>query len=77
MKEKTYEPTLEQTFGWQRFLAKIGTKVRLGNGRREGWTGELPFYLFWCRRCKKFGIDYKHGFEPYLVCEKCEVIIRF
>ena len=44
--------------------------VLIGIGRKEGWSGELPFYAF---KCKKHGIvaDYKHSHHQYLSCPEC------
>ena len=78
--EMVYEPTLEQTSKWQRFLAKMGIRVFLGNGHRKGWNGELAFYLFWCPKCKNFSVDHKHGLKSYLMCQNkrmCGVNIDF
>lgn len=38
---------------------------------REGWTGSLPFYLFYCSSCERFYKDYKHGFQPHVTCYRC------
>ncbi len=71
-KKALYEPTVEQATGWQKFLARMGVTVFLGYGIREGWTGELPFYLFKCPRCKQLRVDYRHGHQGYLLCPVCK-----
>jgi len=51
----------------------LGTKIRLGYEKRDGWSGFLPFYLFWCKSCKHYAKDYPHGFieRRYLLCSSC------
>ena len=41
------------------------------HGKREGWKGELPFYVVKCPRCKQLFLDYPHGYENYFVCPNC------
>ena len=48
--------------------------VYIGDYSKPGWSGELPFYAF---RCRKHGIvtDYVHDgkMKPaYLECPKCK-----
>ena len=42
----------------------------MGDFMKEGWKGELPFYLI---RCRKHGyvLTYPHGFDERLECPKC------
>jgi hypothetical protein len=51
------------------FASVVPTKV--GERKYEGWKGNLPFYLF---KCKKHGwiIDYPHGYDFILRCPLCE-----
>ena len=53
-----------------RLRIRIFGRVYTGQGTREGWPGELPFYM---ARCKKHGIfeDYLHGNAEYLMCPEC------
>lgn len=83
--ERIYEPIVGQATEEQKKRAKRGKRVFLGNGRREGWSGELPFYLFRCRRCKQFSVDYTHGVsekppkDQYIACQNpdCGILINF
>ena len=70
--ERIHTLKVEDTNGWQKLLAKMGIPVKLGYGRREGWKGELPFYLFECPHCKTLVIDHPHGYQQYLLCPKCD-----
>jgi len=44
--------------------------VYIGDRRKEGWTGSLPFYAF---RCPIHGLveNYRQGFRQELRCPKC------
>lgn len=57
----------------KKILAEMGFKVFLKYDRKIGWSGELPFYLFWCSDCHRFVCDYPHGFpeNQYLNCPEC------
>lgn len=72
MEEKFYEPTVGQATRWQKFLAKMGFSVFLGYGIREGWKGELRFYLFNCLGCHQLRVDYPHGYNDHLNCPQCD-----
>jgi hypothetical protein len=54
-------------------MRSLGRKHYLKHDRKEGWTGELPFYLFFCDACDRFSMDYPHGFieRRYLNCSHC------
>lgn len=54
-------------------LVETGEKVYLGHEQREGWSGKLPFYLFWCHDCGHYAKDYPHGHieRQYLLCSQC------
>ena len=73
------EPTVLDASKQQESQAKKGGVVFLGNGTRDGWTGELPFYLFRCPGCKKLRCDYSHGWPKtqYVSCHKCGTDVRF
>lgn len=67
---------LAETTPLQRFLMRrMGKKLCLGHEHREGWTGKLPFYLFWCGDCRHVAKDYPHGCieRQYLLCSHCGV----
>lgn len=58
-------------------MQKCGKKIYLGHegpDKHEGWTGELPFYLYWCQHCEHWAKDYPHGFEDRqrLACPNCQ-----
>jgi hypothetical protein len=55
---------------------KLPWPLRLGNLRREGWTGRLPVYLIWCRRCRLtpghgFTVAHPAGVQGRLACAYC------
>lgn len=64
---------------WQKRRVRNGAKVLAGYERREGWSGELPFYIFWCSDCENFSYDYPHGHieRQYLSCHNCNAKIDF
>lgn len=72
MTVKIFEPTVDQATEEQKKQARKGKKVFLGNGRREGWSGELPFYLFRCVGCGELSVDYQHGWRPYVTCQRSD-----
>jgi hypothetical protein len=45
-------------------LGVDGTSVYAFHARKEGWSGELPFYIVKCGRHGYF-LDYLHGFSGY------------
>lgn len=51
-----------------------GKKHYVAHETREGWNGELPFYLFLCKKCGHYAKDYPHGFihRQYLLCSHCK-----
>ena len=51
-----------------------GAKVYIGHDQREGWSGKLPFYLFFCEACGNWAKDYPHGHveRRYLNCSSCK-----
>lgn len=68
------QEALKKTTAWQQFCMKMrGKKIYLGSEQKEGWSGSLPFYLFWCESCDHYAKDYPHGHieRRYLVCSYC------
>jgi len=63
----------------QKLRIMRGAKVRVAEEQREGWSGKLPFYVFWCDQCENFSYDYPHGYidRRYLKCHACEARIDF
>ena len=60
------------TFYFRGIWIKLtGRPVKVRYVKRERWSGELPFYRFFCKNCKKFGEDYLHGHEGRLDCPNC------
>ena len=65
------------------FLAKrFGKKIYLcheGPEKHEGWTGQLPFYLFWCSVCEHWAKNYPNGFpeRQRLHCSNCNARYSF
>ena len=61
---------------FKRFIMVVlGRRVYIGHEQRNGWSGRLPFYLFWCSECEHFAKSYKHGYveRQYLICSHCEI----
>ena len=54
-------------------LEEHGREIYIGHEQREGWSGQLPFYLFRCEECGKCAKDYPHGHieRQYLLCSEC------
>lgn len=54
----------------QKIKMKFDGRVYIEHRTRLGWKGSLPFYAF---KCPVHGvvIDYPHGHDEYLVCQKC------
>lgn len=50
-----------------------GKELFIGNEKREGWRGELPFYIFKCEACERATKDYPHGHieHQYMLCSDC------
>ncbi len=67
---------LKTMSGRQIFRMRVlGSKIYLAHEKRGGWTGQLPFYLFWCRVCSHYSKDYPHSWpeSQYLLCSYCGV----
>ena len=65
----------DEHFGIQKFEVSLvdwiklklevdGTSVYVFHARKEGWSGELPFYIVKCGEHGYF-LDYPHGFPGY------------
>lgn len=55
-------------------LAKYRTKlISVGMETREGWSGYLEFFVFWCGDCEAFSKDYGHSWPErrYVTCQRC------
>ena len=62
---------------WQKFYIRVlRVALYLGDERRDGWSGALPFYLFWCEFCKDYGKDYPHKNDPQLHCPRCDAYFK-
>lgn len=51
-------------------MLQYADRVMIGIARKEGWTGELPFYIF---NCKRHGVVVNHSQDPFktLKCPEC------
>lgn len=56
----------------EKFFLRLGFTIYAGHETREGWSGSLPFYFFFCRHCEEYVKDYVHGFDSYLNCPNCK-----
>lgn len=56
----------------QQLKLALLNKTPIGQRTYNGWKGQLPFYLYRCKKCGNHHIDYNHGFknQQYLLCEK-------
>jgi len=54
-------------------MVLVAKKLYIGHEKREGWSGKLPFYLFFCFSCGKIAKDYPHGYTNYLLCPHCGI----
>lgn len=68
--DKAFEHTSKLA---QYAVRKLGLRLPVGKEKRAGWSGALPFYLFWCGECDNAAKDYPHGFagNRYLICSRC------
>lgn len=55
---------------WKLKLASSSYKIPVGKETREGWSGYLKFYVFWCALCGVFSKDYAHSWpeRQYVTC---------
>ena len=60
----------------ERLKLAISGKIYVFHARKEGWSGELPFYIVKCECCKCYFLDYAHGHDEYFLCPnpKCRYI---
>ncbi len=65
-----YLPALSES---RKKAIRSGEKIRVCEEQREGWSGKLPFYIFWCPRCENYAYDYPHGHieRQSLNCHRC------
>lgn len=65
---------------WDQYRIKnMGVKFYVGEEQRQGWSGKLPFYVFWCDQCEDFSYGYPHSYvgNRYLLCHRCHAKIDF
>jgi len=55
----------------ERIKLKLNGEVYVFHARKLGWTGDLPFYIVKCGKCKTLFLDYPHGYGEYFLCPKC------
>lgn len=59
---------------WQKFKVKVlGIKIFVGYETLE--EAKAPLYLFWCKYCKHFAKDRRHGYKR-LNCSFCGEVHR-
>lgn len=74
------QKTLARLPKWKLALAKYrGTKISVGMETREGWSGYLEFFVFWCPDCEAFSKDYAHSWpeKRYVTCQRCKQNLYF
>lgn len=54
----------------QRIRLKLWGVAYVFHARKEGWSGELPFYIVKCGKHGYF-LDYSHGYAEYFLCPSC------
>lgn len=70
----------EKMSRWQKFeMSVFGRKIYIGHEQRDGWSGKLPFFLFWCQTCQHFAKGYPNGqpSDRYLICSNCNAEYDF
>ena len=55
---------------FKKLKMRLGFPIYIGNFRRLGWTGDLPFYAYMCHEHGLF-VSQGYGYDHYLVCPKC------
>lgn len=62
-----------------RFAQQTGWKIPVGPETRPGWSGSIPFYVFYCPDCEVFSKDYGHSWPEsrYVNCQRCDRLFRF
>jgi len=56
---------------FQRISLMLRGKVYLFHAKKQGWKGELPFYLARCKKHRIFCIDYPHSWDECFDCPLC------
>jgi len=60
-------------FEWLKLNLGDDGKIYAFHARKEGWSGELPFYIVKCSGCKQYFLDYPHGHREYFNCPICDL----
>lgn len=53
------------------FLLHLHGHVYLYHARKQGWNGQLPFYIVYCKVHNLYYLDYPHGYNLDFTCPKC------
>jgi len=62
---------VELSFGqWIRL--KLRGRVKVFEAIKRGWRGALPFFVFKCKGCGEYALDYLHGYNERLDCRLCD-----
>ena len=56
---------------WQKVRIWTFGPIKVREEKRDGWSGKLPIYRFFCKDCGKFREDYLHGYTDRLDCPVC------
>jgi len=51
--------------------------IEIGRFTLPQWSGCLPWFLFACHSCGQLSLDYLHGYEVYLSCQREECRTSF
>ncbi len=68
------QKTLARIPKWELDHAQYrGKLISVGMETREGWSGYLEFFVFWCPECSAFSKDYGHSWPErrYVTCQRC------
>ena len=55
---------------FRKLLARHWGPQYVEHRTREGWTGDLPFYMVYCPTHGYYE-DYPHGHKEYFTCPEC------
>ena len=55
---------------WEKLILRITGTLHIDDIRLEGWSKELPLYLFKCH-IHDYKLNYQHGYDRKLLCLDC------
>jgi hypothetical protein len=59
---------------WKKLLARLLGSAPYGwAGEEEGFRGRVRIYLVYDGRCRRYFLDYLHGYRGYFLCPYCDL----